>query len=184
MTTTTNPITAEQLLSMANIGPCELVKGEVIHMTPAGAEHGDIAAELLYRIKSHVEGRNLGKVYAAETGFIIARNPDTVRAPDVAFVRTARLPPGPLRGYFPGAPDLAVEVISPSDLHSDVLAKVDEWLAAGALSVWVVDPPNGSIAVFHPGIQVARYRRPDELRDEPVLPGFALKLDKVFESDR
>jgi Uma2 family endonuclease len=182
MTTSTRPITAEELFAMGDIGRCELVNGEIIRMTPAGAEHGGVAMEIAYRIKAFVDVQELGKVYAAETGFTIKRNPDTTRGPDVAFVRAERVPPNPRRGFFDGAPDLAVEVLSPEDRRSEVATKVDEWLEGGALSVWVVDPPNRSIEVYRPGNQVLRYRGDDELRDEPTLPGFALRVRDVFES--
>jgi Uma2 family endonuclease len=181
MSVTTKPITAEELFAMGDIGRCELVKGEIIHMPPAGAEHGDLAAELLYHIKAFVNRGKLGKVYAAETGFTIARNPDTTRAPDVAFVRTERVPAGYRRGFFDGPPDLAVEVLSPDDRASDVLSKIDEWLSAGATSVWIADPQTRSIEIYRQGRQVVRYARDDCLRDEPTLPGFELKLSEVFE---
>jgi Uma2 family endonuclease len=180
MSVTTRPITAEQLLAMGDIGRCELINGEIIHMAPAGAEHGGVAMQLAFRIKEHADRHGLGKVYAAETGFILRRGPDHVRAPDVAFVRTERLPRDVRRGFFDGPPDLAVEVVSPSDPLSDVAAKVDDWLSAGTVSVWVVDPPNRIIAVYRQANQVLRYRDADELRDEPCLPGLAVRLADVF----
>lgn len=181
-TQATKIVTAEELLEMGDIGRCELIQGEIIHMAPTGAEHGDVAAELLYVIKRFVNAERLGKVYAAETGFTISRNPDTVRAPDVAFVRKDRISSRPRRGFFEGAPDLAVEVVSPSDTHSELAAKVSEWLAAGATSVWVVDPPNQTIDVYGAGNQVKRYSAADELRDETALPGFSVRLTEIFSS--
>ncbi|MHC4934337.1 MAG: Uma2 family endonuclease, partial [Planctomycetota bacterium] len=106
--------TAEQLLRAGDIGRCELVRGELRMMIPPGFAHGRITIKLTGPILKHVEANGLGIVVAAETGFLLARDPDTVRAPDIAFVRAAR-GPGPERGYFPGAPDLAVEVLSPDD---------------------------------------------------------------------
>jgi len=167
---------------MGDSFPCELVRGEIIQMAPPGFEYGDIAAEIAYRIKSFIRGKELGKV-VSEVGFILARNPDTVRAPDAAFVRRQRLPARRWPRFFDGAPDLAIEVVSPSDLRSDVAAKVDQWLAAGGTSVWVVDPPNRSIEVYRRGSHVIRFRNGDELRDDPVLPGFALKVSDLFDSD-
>ncbi len=177
---TTRLITAEELFAMGDIGRCELINGEIVHMPPAGAEHGDVAMEIAFRIKMFVNAQRLGKVYAAETGFTLRRNPDFTRAPDVAFVRTERMPVSPRRGFFDGPPDLAVEVLSPDDRQSEVTAKVDQWLAAGAVSVWVVDPPNRSIEVYRSGNHVGRYRDTDEIRDEPTLPGFVLKVSEVF----
>ena len=181
MTTTTQPITAEELLAMGDIGRCELVRGEIIMMSPAGADHGEIAGIIFGLIWKFVKDHKLGKVYAAETGFTIARNPDTTRAPDVAFVKKERVPPRGKRGFFDGHPDLAVEVVSFNDLASDVSEKVEEWLSAGTSSVWVVDPRTRTIDVYRRGRDVIRYRERDELRDEPMLPGFELKLSEVFE---
>src|SRR5438552_6305858 len=178
--TPTKLVTAEELLAMGDIGRCELINGEIVYMAPAGAEHGDIAMTIGFFIKAHVQANDLGKVYAAETGFTIARNPDTTRAPDVAFVRKQRIPATPRRGYFDGPPDLAVEVISPDDRLSEVTAKVDQWLAAGAISVWVVDPPNKTIEIYRQGAQPLRYRQGDVLRDEPMLPGFEVRIDELF----
>ncbi|HEY8666274.1 MAG TPA: Uma2 family endonuclease [Tepidisphaeraceae bacterium] len=180
MTTIAKPITAEELFAMGDIGRCELVRGKIIKMAPAGADHGDVAGEIFRLIKNYVIDKRLGKCYAAETGFQIERDPDTVRAPDVAFVQAKRVPAGRISGFFPGAPDLAVEVVSPSDSHTDIIAKVDTWLAAGTISVWVVDPRNRIIEVYRAGNQVLRYRAGDELRDDPVLPGFVLKVEEVY----
>ncbi len=176
----TKLVTAEELFDMGDIGRCELVRGEIVHMAPAGAEHGDYGAELLRVVANHVKQHRLGKVYTAETGFTIARNPDTTRAPDVAFVRNERVPKSPRRGFFDGAPDLAIEVVSPSDTHSELAAKVLDWLAAGTTSVWVVDPPNQTIEIHRAGNEVRRYCVGDAIDDEPTLPGFVLKLSELF----
>jgi len=182
-TTGTKPVTAEELFDMGDIGRCELIRGEIIHMSPSGAEHGDVAAEMLRILANHVKSNKLGKVFAAETGFTITRNPDTTRAPDVAFVRAARVPKPYRRGFFDGPPDLAVEVVSPSDTHSEVVATVSDWLSAGTLSVWVVDPPSKSIEVHRAGAPIVRYVGEEELKDEGILPGFVLRPAALFESD-
>ncbi len=149
-------------------------------MARAGFEHGDIASELNHQLRAHVRAHDLGTVTAAETGFILDRDPDTVRAPDVGFVSKSRLAAGMPRGYFPGAPDLAVEINSLSDLASDVLIKVDQWLSAGAVSVWVVDPPTRSVEVYRADKQVVRFHAGDTLTDEPTLPGLKLKIADLF----
>jgi Uma2 family endonuclease len=164
----TKLITAEELFEMGDIGRVELIRGEIVRMSPAGSEHGRIAAKVLRLIGSFTEERKLGVVFAAETGFTIERDPDSVRAPDVSFVSSGRYIPTPK--YFEGAPDLAVEVMSPSDRWSDVTEKIDGWLAAGCKSCWVVDPKTRSISVHRPG-QILRLRSGDTLRDDPVLPG-------------
>src|SRR4051812_14498173 len=114
MTTTTKQITADELAAMGDIGRCELIYGELVMMSPASPEHGVVAARIGRLIGNYVEERDLGVVFAAETGFKIESGPDLVRAADVSFVRNERVVSGlPKRGYFDGVPDLAVEVISP-----------------------------------------------------------------------
>src|SRR5437588_276272 len=132
MATTTRAITAAELLRMPGDGlRYEPVEGELRQMPPAGSEHGDIAVLLTLSLGQHVRTHRLGKVYAAVTGFWMARDPDTVRAPDVAFVRRERVEAaGRVTGYWPGAPDLAAEVVSPGDSYTEVEEKVLAWLAA------------------------------------------------------
>ena len=150
-------------------------------MSPTGWEHGWVVSLITQVVGAFVRSHKLGMTCGAETGFLLARNPDRVRAPDFAFVRAERVPPAGFAGFFQGAPDLAIEVNSPSDRHSEVLEKVDEWLAAGAASCWVVDPPTKSVVIYRSGGTVARYRTGDEIRDEPALPGLVLKVDEIFD---
>ena len=173
-------VTAEHLLEMDDLGRCELVKGEIIRMAPAGAEHGYVSLNLGIAIGTYVKRNDLGRVYGAETGFIIARHPDTVRAPDVAFVRKHRVPAQTFKGYFPGAPDLAIEVISFNDRKPDVLSKVAEWLVAGTISVWLVDPVRQSISVHREHGQTLKYGVDDQLLDDAALPGFVLNVRAIF----
>ncbi|MHC4848190.1 MAG: Uma2 family endonuclease [Planctomycetota bacterium] len=168
--------TAEQLLKAQDIGRCELVRGEFRKLIPPSFEHGRVAMNLGVLIANHVKELGLGMVVAAETGFLLALDPDTVRAPDVAFVRAERLP-GPPRGYFEGAPDLAVEVLSPDDRPGAVRDKVAEWLESGAEEVWVVDPRKRTIAVHNPDSTVLRESA--SLTSE-LLPGFELAVREVF----
>lgn len=159
----------------------ELVEGELQSMTPAGFDHGDIAMELGFHVKAFVRAAALGAVLAAETGFVISRNPDTVRAPDVAFVRADRLPPRGERSHFAElAPDLVAEVVSPSDRVSDVNSKVALWLDAGVRLVWVVDPANQVVVAHLPGGVAHLLRIGDVLDGEDVLPGFHLPLSELF----
>ncbi|MHC4953481.1 MAG: Uma2 family endonuclease [Planctomycetota bacterium] len=172
--------TAEQLLRAGDIGRCELVRGELRTMIPPGFEHGRIAANLAGLLWHHARSNNLGTITAAETGFLLARSPDTVRAPDVAFVRATR-PPGPERGYYPGAPDLAVEVLSPDDRPGYVREKVAEWLEAGALAVWVVDPRTRTVTI-HETVRSSRaFRETDVIPGGDLLPGLELAVRELFE---
>ncbi len=171
--------TAEQLLRNPHIGRCELIRGELRMMSPSGARHGLVAGNLFVAIASHVRARGLGRAFAAETGFQICRDPDTVRAPDVAFVKTGR-PAAPARGFYPGAPDLAVEVLSPDDRPGYVREKVVEWLEAGARAVWVVDPDDRTATVHEPGRKAKRLGEGGILRGGDVLPGFELPVRAIF----
>jgi Uma2 family endonuclease len=179
MSTIDSITTAEQLL-IANLPHCELVKGELIVMSPAGFDHGRFASRIDAALEMHVARHGLGVVTTAEAGFQVASDPDTVRAPDVAFVRASRIPPGGVKGFFQGAPDLAVEVVSPSDRPAEVTAKVQDWLRAGCLVVWVVDPEDRTITI-HRGPQDVTILGPgDTLVAADLLPGFSMPLADIF----
>lgn len=180
MATTQQITTAAQLLEAPDLGRCELIRGELLMMSPAGFRHGHLAAKLAQILMNFVESRALGVVTGSETGFQIAHDPDTVRAPDVAFVRADRLPPIEPRGFFPGAPDLAVEVLSPCDRASEVNAKVRDWLEAGARRVWVVDPQTETVAVYRSAGEAAILGLSETLPGEDVLPGFAVPVRQIF----
>ncbi len=160
----------------------ELVDGEVIETAPAGFEHGDVALGIGASLRSHVRRDGLGKVVAAETGFLLARSPDTVRAADAAFVAAHRVPPADQRsGFLEMAPDLAVEVVSPSDRAGAVLAKALAWLDAGSREVWVVYPAARTVAVHSPGGHVRLLAGPDRLSGGDVVPGFETTVADLFD---
>lgn len=168
------PVAAEELLEFGDIGRCELVKGTLIMMSPSGRRHGRLSAEIARVLGNHVATNHLGEVSGAETGFIISREPDTVRAPDVAFVAATSIPADlPEDGFWPFAPDLAVEVVSPSDRWSEVVEKAREWLAAGVRLVWIVDPRSHTVHVYRPGCEVFQLGEGDRLEGCDVLPGFS-----------
>jgi Uma2 family endonuclease len=171
--------TAEQLLS-ANLQHCELIGGELVMMSPAGFDHGRFASRIVAALQNHVTPRGLGIVTTAEAGFQLAHDPDTVRAPDVAFVRAERFPPGGVKGFFQGAPDIAVEVVSPSDRASEVAAKVQDWLRAGCSLVWVVDPESRTVTVHRSPKEIAILTAADTLVGIDVLPEFLMPVVKVF----
>lgn len=158
----------------------ELVSGEIIEMAPTGGQHGVITSELNYYIQDFIKKHKLGRATGAETGFVLAKDPYTVRAPDVAFITKDRLPrPIPER-YFPFAPDLAVEVVSPSDVAQDVRRKVIDYLQAGTRLVWVVYPETQTVDVYRPGQDVRVVDVQGVLQGEDVLPGFELLLGELF----
>lgn len=182
MSVTTELMTAEELFRMPDDGfRYELVKGELKRMAPAGGEHGAVTINLTSPLDVHVKANNLGVVLAAETGFKIERNPDTVRAPDIAFVRRERIPAeGIPKGYWPGPPDLAVEVISPNDTYEEVDEKVARWLAAGTAMVWVLNPRRRTITVHRSNGDITVLTESDELTGEDVVPGFCIRGAEIF----
>ena len=174
--------TAEDLLERPDDGRrYELVEGELIAMTPAGARHGAVAFRLARLLDEHVEARRLGVGGAGEAGFILRRDPDVVRAPDVSFVAAARVPAtGIPSGYWPCAPDLAVEIVSPSDRFSDVHRKIEDYFAAGARLVWVVDPETRVVHVHRSPHDVQVVGGEAELTGGDVLPGFRCPVKRLF----
>ena len=149
-------------------------------MSPAGFEHGRITNRMAVRLGRFVEENSLGVVATADTGFQIAHDPDTVRAPDVAFVRAERVPAGGVRGFFQGTPDIAVEVVSPGDRPSEVTAKSQAWLAAGCSVVWVVDPQTATVSIYSSRSEIAVLHSPDILDCRDLLPGFRLPVAEIF----
>ena len=160
----------------------ELVKGAVVEMPPAGHFHGGVGEEISWRLGAFVHQNELGQVYLAETGFVLSRNPDTVRAPDISFVAAARVAQQKRQeGFFDGAPDLAVEVVSPYETDSEVQEKVLEFLDAGTRLVWVVRPRFKTVTVHRSPTDVSVLTHQDRLEGEQVIPGFAIPLGEIFE---
>jgi len=158
----------------------ELVRGRLVVSEPPGTWHGVIAANLTRLLGDFVHRHGLGTVAAQDTGFKIATDPDTVRAPDVAFVGRERAKGIPRRGYAKLAPDLVVEVLSPGDAPAAVLAKVADWLAAGTRLVWLVDPERYEVRVYRPDGTLSVLREGGSLDGEDVLPGFICPLQDVL----
>lgn len=182
MATQLQTVTADELLAMPDDGiRRELIRGEIREMSPAGDQHGDIGMRLAWRLAQHVETNRLGNVYLAETGFRLASDPDTVRAPDVAFVSRERVErAGPIKGFRRGAPDLAVEVISPSDRFDEVEAKVFEWLDAGARMVIVVNPGPRTATVYRSRREIVVLTEQDRIDGADVVPGWNVPLAELF----
>jgi len=183
MNTQVQLMTADELLAMPDDGFCyELMKGELIKVSPPpGHEHGLIAMNIAGPLHAYIKTRNLGKVYAAETGFLIEQNPDTVRAADVSFVSRERIEKaGRVQKYWIGAPDLAVEVISPSDTVRRIEGKVAQWLQSGARSVWVVSPKMHTVTVYRSLTEIVVLTENDTLDGRDVIPGFQLPIAEIF----
>ena len=183
MTTKAKLVTANELLNMPDDGRrYELIEGDLIELTPPpGTQHGYTQFRTGFNLEQFVGPRGLGIVLTA-AGFLISTGPDTVRAPDVAFVSADRVPEGGLpQGYLPFAPDLLVEVVSPSDRASDVEEKVHMWLDAGAKLVWVTYPSTKSVTMYRSRTDVTIVEGDELLNGAPVLNGFSIPVSRLFE---
>lgn len=178
---TKRPATAEELLAMPDDGyRYELVRGELRKMAPPGLYHGVNGSRIVETLLPHVRRNGLGEVPLPSPGFILSRNPDHVREPDVSFISQARIDKiGYTRRYFPEAPDLAVEVISPNDRYADVDEKVSDWLTYGARMVVVVNPRNRAVNVHTPN-GMTTLTEADTLNGGDVVPGWSMPVADIF----
>lgn len=177
---TTATMTAEQILEMPDDGNRhELIEGELTTMAPAGARHGRVIARITILLGRYVDEHRLGSIFGAETGFLLARNPDTVRAPDVAYVASERAAEVP-RGFFAGPPDLAVEVTSPSDSYTEVQKKALYWLGAGCRLVLVADSEQQTVTAYRSLDDIRVFGHDDEVGCEDVVPGWRERAGAFF----
>ena len=150
-------------------------------MSPAGWEHGEIVMRISGILWEYIRPRNLGRLFGAETGFILDRNPDTVRGPAVALIAREHVPTQkPQEAFWPGAPDLAVEVLSPSDRIGEVNKKTRAWLDAGVKLLWVIDPEPSTVAVYRSPEEVKILTTSDVLDGEDVVRGFSCPVAEIF----
>jgi len=175
-------MTADELLKMPHGNSRhELIKGELRTMSPAGYDHGIITMQLAGRLAEFVRAPKLGVVLAAETGFLLSTDPDTVRAPDVAFVCRERAEAtGKTAGFWRGAPDLAVEFISPSDTYAEVEEKALEWLEAGTLAVVIINPRNETVIVRRSLRDITILTNQDILEFNDIVPGWSILVSELF----
>lgn len=180
--TTTDLITADELLQMKDDGfRYELVRGELIKRSPADHQHGRITLNFTMPLYQFVRANQLGTVYAAETGFKLAEDPDVVRAPDAAFIRRERVEEvGQTEGFWPGAPDLAAEVVSPGDTYPEVEDKIADWLDAGTRLVVVVNPSTQTVALYHSRSDIRILTIDDVLDGGEVVPNWTLPVRDIF----
>ena len=177
-------LTADEFMRLGDEVRGELIRGVLCEMTPTGQEHGWIVALLTRELVAHVEVHRLGIVVAGESGVQLEHDPDTVRAPDIAFTSAQRLPVDRItRRYAEVVPDLVVEVVSPSDRHADVRDKARMWLSFGVQLVWVVFPVAHTVEVYRAGAETAEtLTEADSLDGSPVLPDFNHPLSGLFEA--
>lgn len=175
------PMTAEELQELPDDGQRHELQAGVLLSEPLPMRpHARIQARLLRCLAEFVEERGMGEVFDA-TGFVLSRDPDTVRGPDVSFVSADRLAAAPDESrFFPGAPDLAVEIVSPSNRPDEIRAKVADYLAAGSRMVWVVDPGTETVTVYRTLLAPRRLSIDALLDGEDVVPGFALRIETLF----
>ena len=186
----TNPVAAQTLLVTAeeffrmpdDNYSYELIRGRLIQMPKPSPRHGYVATSIGVALYTFVKAHDLGVVLTNEVGFMLASDPDTVRAPDISFLRRDRIPATGLPDFFwAGAPDLAIEVRSKTDRWSDILEKVDEYLRFGTQLVWVIDPKRLEAIVFRPGTQPITLTCVDELDGSDIVPGFRFPVSRLFE---
>ena len=182
MATKAKLVTAEELLEMPDDGfRYELVRGELAKMPPAGHMSSFMELRVGASLLAFVEANGLGRAYSSNAGFRLESDPDTVLAPDASFVRQERVEAvGDGDGYFPGPPDLAIEVISPTDRYTDVEAKVEEWFNAGTLMVVVVNPRNRTVRVYRSLADSDLLTDADTLDGGEVVPGWRLPVADIF----
>ena len=183
---TKQTMTADEFFDSPFAESFELIKGKIVpkggkfeSYMPTGARHGAVTDELETRISNFVRENKLGKVFAAETGFILDEG--TVRGIDISFVGNEKLAEfGIPEGFFPSAPDLAVEVISPGNTFNEIQDKIEEYIVAGAKLVWIVYPKQKMVQVHRQSNVIKVLRENDELDGEEVLPNFRVKLSDIF----
>jgi Uma2 family endonuclease len=177
----TRAITAEAFSRMPDLGPCELVAGKIVPMTPPGFEHGEYQGNLYVAMHQHVRANDLGRLAVGDVGLITRRRPDTVRGADIAFYSKARADLRRKGVYLEIPPDLVVEVLSPGNRKAEVREKLDEYFGMGVRSVWVVDPKRRRVDVYHSVKGVCHLLEDELLSDEDVLPGFSILVSSIFQ---
>ena len=177
----TTLLTADEFMRLGDEVHGELVRGVFCEMPRPGWRHGQIVALLTHELVAHVEARQLGTVFA-EVGVLLERGPDTVRAPDAAFISHDRLPKGSVPDHYAETvPELVAEVVSPSDRRADVRDKARMWISFGVLTVWVVFPKTRTVEMHRTGTdEIATLTLDDSLDGAPVLPGFTYPLARLF----
>ena len=174
-------VTGEELARMPGVGPCELIDGRIVPMSPTGGEHGRVEFNVGSTLDGFVRPRRLGRVLVGEVGIYTRRNPDRVRAADVLFISTERVARwADPSGYLDIAPDLVAEILSPDDRVIDLLEKLREYFAAGVRLVWVIDPRTRTVLAYRSVTEVREFREEDRIPGDDVLPEFEAPVAAFF----
>jgi Uma2 family endonuclease len=177
------PITGEMLFKLGDIGRTELVRGEIVYMSPTGHPHGFLESNFDRVLGTFVHQHKLGRVFVGEVGIYTQRNPDTVRAADVAFISRQRWSQVRSQSYLDVAPELVIEILSPDDAWGEVMEKLEEYFTSGVLAVWIADPKRQQVYIYHSLTEVQRLSAGDVLADDKVLPGFNVPVAELFAAE-
>jgi len=174
-------MSGEELFRRPDLGPCELVDGRVVPLTPTGHGHGFVESNFAGELRAWARSTGSGRVLTGEVGIYIRRNPDTVRAADVLYISNERYAKRGASGYLDVAPELVVEVLSPDDRWSDVTEKLEDYFSAGVDRVWVVDAKLRQIFAYRSLTEVRQFQEGEDLAGEILLPGFRLPVSDLFD---
>lgn len=174
-------ITAEELARLPDMGPCELVNGRIVPLSPAQPPHGYYEGAIGIPLGNYARASGRGRVLFGEVGIWTRRGPDTVRGADLVFISHDRYARRNPKGFLDVPPELVVEVLSPDDRRGEVMEKLEEYLAMGVDVVWIVDPEHRYVLAYHSLMEVEFFEEEDILMEEEILPGFALPVTEIFQ---
>jgi Uma2 family endonuclease len=182
MATASTLMTAEEFEQRPDDGKrYELIDGELREMAPTVNWHGEVESNLVIRLGGHVQARGLGRVSCGEILYIVRRNPDRVRAADIAFIHQERVPPLEARQHIMEViPDLVVEVLSKHDTVEEISDRIDDWLGAGVQMLWIVDPFRRTVTIYQSGRDPVLLGEHGILEGNPVVPGFHCPVAEIF----
>ena len=174
-------ITGEALFAMGDIGRCELIEGRIVKMSPTGTEHGKLELRLGHILADFIDETNSGEVLSGETGIYIKQNPDTIRGADLLFISNERWKKrNTARAFLDVAPELVVEIVSPTDRWQDIREKIRDYFSIDVTWVWIVEPKKRAILVFTSPTAFREYNPGDTLKGEGALKGFELGVTEYF----
>lgn len=176
-------ITGEELLAMGSAAHLsELIEGRITYMSPVGVLHGNYEGNFYEHLKTFVRKNKLGKVVVGEVGVYITRDPDTIRAADVAYISNERYAKrDPQKGYLNVAPELVVEILSPDDRWNDVNQKMRDYFSIDVQLIWIADPETQTVYAYRSMTDVREFKMGDTLTGDDIVPGFNVAIAKLFE---